>query len=227
MIAAIPDPAAILFDLDGTLVDTVGHRVDAWLQAFAEQGIKAHRAQLGPYMGADGRRIAREIAAQDGRELDQAEAVAIDRRAGDLFDVLNHAPSAHPGVRELLAALDSVRLPWAIATSSLGVQAQGSVAALGLSEPRITDGSQVAHAKPAPDLLFAGAALVGQPPDRCWYVGDATWDMQAATAAGMVGIGVASGHSTEADLRASGASWTVPSLTDLHAELRRRGIVPG
>jgi beta-phosphoglucomutase-like phosphatase (HAD superfamily) len=92
------------------------------------------------------------------------------------------------------------------------------------AEPPIVDGSHVTHAKPAPDLLLAAATQLGVTPERCWYVGDSTWDMIASAAAGMIGIGVTTGAADSDALTAAGASVTIESLTALLAELRRRGL---
>ena len=92
-----------------------------------------------------------------------------------------------------------------------------SIAALGLDrEPRIVDGSHVERAKPAPDLLLLGAREIGVAPTECWYVGDSTWDMRAASAAGMVAIGVLAGAAVdEVALRNAGATVVLPTLGDL------------
>ncbi len=210
-------PAGILFDLDGTLVDTVPARIDAWAVALEEAGIAATRAQLEPMIGMDGRRLAREASEADGRHLGENEAEAIDRRSGELFDARNRDPRPLPGAREILLGLDTRGITWAIATSSRREQVAASIAALELpAEPRIVDGSHVEHAKPAPDLLLLGARELGIAPDASWYVGDSTWDMRAAVAAGMVPIGVLAGAAVdEAALQDAGASVVLPTLRDL------------
>lgn len=210
-------PAAVILDLDGTLVDTVPTRIAAWGAVFDEVSIPWTPEQLAPLIGIDGRRLAREVAAAAGRALDDAEAEAIDRRSGELFDARNTAPRPLPGAAALLALLDERRTTWAIATSSRPEQVAASVAALGLAtEPRIVDGSHVEHAKPAPDLLLLAARELRVDPWAAWYVGDSTWDMQSARSAGMTAIGVLAGAAVTAEaLRAAGASAVVDSLEDL------------
>jgi HAD superfamily hydrolase (TIGR01509 family) len=209
-------PDAILFDLDGTLVDTVPARIDAWTVALDEVNIPTTPAQLEPMIGIDGRRLAREAAEAVGRKLSDDEAEVIDRRSGELFDARNRDPRPLPGARELLAALDERGLTWAIATSSRREQVAASIAALRLAtDPRIVDGSHVAHAKPAPDLLLLGARELGIAPQGCWYVGDSTWDMRAAAAAGMLAVAVLAGAAVDATaLRDAGASVVLSTLTD-------------
>ena len=206
-----------MFDLDGTLVDTVDVRIAAWKAAFAEVGIAASDAELAPMIGSDGRRLAREVAAAHGRELDRDGAEELDRRSGELYDELNRSPRALPGAHRLLEALDAVGVRWAIATSSRREQVRASIAALELGHPPlIVDGSHVEHAKPAPDLLLLAARELDLPAPRCWYVGDATWDMRAAVAAGMPAVAVTAGAAVGEDaLREAGATLVVATLDEL------------
>lgn len=216
-LARLPLPDAVVFDLDGTLIDTVDTRIAAWLDALAEAGTPTTRDRLAPLIGLDGRRLARDVAALAGTPIDDARAEEIDRRSGELYERLNRAPQPLPGVREVVAAIEARRLRWAIATSSRRDQVATSVAALGLAvEPMIVDASHVEHAKPEPDLLLLAAEQLEVEPARCWYIGDSTWDMVAAVAAGMVPIGVTAGAAVdEAALGGAGAAHVVGSLRDV------------
>ncbi len=216
-LGALPAPDAVLFDLDGTLVDTVPNRIGAWVEALERAGLPTGRDQLGPLMGLDGRRLAREIAALAGAPIDEARSEEIDRDSGEIYERLNRDPRPLPGVRAVVAAIERRGLRWAIATSSRKAQVAASVAALGLaSEPTIIDASHVKHAKPEPDLLIYAARELRVDPARCWYVGDATWDMTSAVAAGMIAVGVSAGSAVGADaLRAAGAAVVIGSLDAL------------
>jgi phosphoglycolate phosphatase-like HAD superfamily hydrolase len=112
---------------------------------------------------------------------------------------------------------DQRGVTWAIATSSRAEQVVASIGALGLSDPpRVVDGSRVAHAKPAPDLLLLAAEELGVAPRDAWYVGDSTWDMRAAVAAGMTPIGVLAGAAVSADdLQEAGAAAILATLDEL------------
>ena len=214
IVRPMPDPErpdAILFDLDGTLVDTVGARIDAWEAAFAERGLAVARTRLEPMIGMDGRRLAAEVTGDEG------SAEEVDKRAGELFDERNRDPRPLPGAREVLERLDAHGVIWAIATSSRAEQVAASVRSLGLAhEPRIVDGSAVKRAKPAPDLLLLAADRLGVRPDATWYVGDSTWDMRAATAAGMHPIAVSAGAAVgAAELRDAGAAIVIGTLDEL------------
>jgi HAD superfamily hydrolase (TIGR01509 family) len=220
----IPLPEGVLFDLDGTLVDTVETRIVAWEQALAEVDFPSDRDRLAPLIGLDGKRLAREIAALAGRPIDEARSEEIDRRSGEIYAELNATPRPLPGVRELIAELERRHVAWAIATSSRKEQVSGSVAALGLERaPMIVDASHVKHAKPEPDLLLLAAKQVGVEPPASWYVGDSTWDMVSAVAAGMLAIGVTAGSAVDAAvLEGAGAAAVVETLDDLAVSVASR-----
>jgi HAD superfamily hydrolase (TIGR01509 family) len=212
-----PLPLAVLFDLDGTLVDTVETRIAAWLRTFEEVGLPASRGQVAPLIGLDGKRLAKDIAAINDTPIDEPRAEEIDHLAGEIYEELNRSPRALPGVRRLIDAIEKRNIKWSIATSSRKAQVATSVAALGLAnEPTIVDASHVKHAKPEPDLLLLAAKQLGIEPGRCWYVGDSTWDMVSAVAAGMIAIGVTAGSAVDSvALVGAGAAAVVSTLDEL------------
>ena len=220
----LPLPDAVIFDLDGTLVDTVDTRIEAWLEVFREFDLPATRELLAPLIGVDGKRLAREVAALAGRPIDDDTAERIDKRSGEIYERLNHSPRPLPGVRELIDAIEARGITWSIATSSRKDQVATSVNALGLArEPAIVDASHVEHAKPEPDLLLRAAAELNVEPARAWYIGDSTWDMVAAVAAGMIPIGVTAGAAVPGDaLVGAGAAVVVERLTEIADALRPR-----
>ena len=213
---ALPRPDAIVFDLDGTLVDSVQTRIDAWTAALDQSGFPTTRDQLAPMIGLDGRRLASEIAALAGRPIDEPRSEEIDKLSGEIYERLNR-PRPLPGVAEVVAAIKAAGIDWAIATSSRKDQVKTSVDALGLDdEPAIIDASHVKNAKPEPDLLLFAAKELDVEPARCWYVGDSTWDMVSAVAAGMVAIGVEAGSAVgAAALKFAGAAVVVATLGEL------------
>lgn len=211
----------MVLDLDGTLVDTVETRIRAWLAVFADFDIPARRDQVAPLIGSDGRWLARAVAADAGLELPGGRDEEIDRRSGEIYGRLNRDPRPLPGARAFLGRLDERGIPWAIATSSRRAQVGTSVDALQLPQPpRVVDGSHVEQAKPAPDLLLLAASELEVEPDGCWYIGDSTWDMKAAVAAGMVGVAVTAGTAmTSEDLSGAGARAVVSTLSELAGQL--------
>lgn len=220
--AHLPVPQGVVLDLDGTLVDTVGTRIDAWLRTFGEEGIPADRGLVAELIGSDGRQLARTVGEAFGAEVDDERAERIDARSGAIYSELNVDPKPLPGVAEFLDTLDELKLPWAIATSSRREQVGQSVAALHRRQPPlIADGSAVKLAKPHPDLLLAAAGALEVHPTSCWAVGDSTWDMAAAQAAGMTGIGITAGSAMSPDqLRAAGATLVLPVVSRLIPHLK-------
>jgi beta-phosphoglucomutase-like phosphatase (HAD superfamily) len=217
---SLPTPSALIFDLDGTLVDTVGTRVVSWMDTFPEYGIQPDAEYLAPMMGYDGKRLARLVAEHYGVAIEPGVEIEIDIAAGTRFRELNARPRVLPAATEILLTLDERGTPWAIATSSLPEDARTSVASLRLpSTPVICDGADVEHAKPAPDLLLKAADLLGVRPEAVWYVGDSRWDMVAATAAAMTPIAVLTGATDEATLWEAGAAVVYPTLRELLSEL--------
>ena len=196
------------------------------MQVFKEVRIKAERGHVARLIGSDGKRLAHEVADVAGRPINDDKAEAIDKRCGEIYDRLNTNPQPTSGARELLTALTASDLPWAVATSSRAEQVGTSIDALRLdSKPRVVDGSHVQHAKPAPDLLLLTAEQLDLPASACWYVGDSTWDMQAATAARMTPVGVAYGAVGAETLTRAGAN-VVTTLPELKRDLERRGLIP-
>lgn len=222
-------PAAVILDLDGTLVDTVQTRIEAWLRTFAEEGIPADPAFVANLIGSDGRRLAREAGRVAGMPVDEERAERIDARSGEIYSELNANPRPLPGVISFLEALDAAGIPWAIGTSSRREQVGRSVAALGWTRPiTIVDGTAVPLAKPNPALLLAAASALETAPAECWCVGDSKWDIQAALAAGMPAVIVVAGSALTADqLRAAGATLVVDTMADLIAILAATSTPPG
>lgn len=217
---ALSAPRAIIFDLDGTLVDTVGTRVHSWMAVFPRFGIEPEPEFLAPLMGSDGKLLARMVAEHYGVELGPGDDAQIDIEAGIEFRVLNAHPRALPAAREILESLTDQGIRWAVATSSLPDDARESVQSLGLrAMPLICDGADVEHAKPAPDLLLKAAGLLDVEPAETWYVGDSRWDMLASRAAGMRAIAVLTGATAEAELRETGADAIYPTLREFMAAI--------
>src|SRR3954447_13495709 len=127
--ARLPRPDAVLFDLDGTLIDTVDRRIEAWLRTFDEEGIGVDRAWLAALIGVDGKRLVREVAARAGESVDEDRCEAVDKRCGEIYEELNRDPRPLPGVRSLVDALEAGGIKWAVATSSRREQVATSIEA--------------------------------------------------------------------------------------------------
>jgi HAD superfamily hydrolase (TIGR01509 family) len=201
-----PPVPAFLFDLDGTLIDSVYQNVIAWRHALAKLDIDLSVWRIHRRIGMSGGLFVSALLRETGRSLsdDDIEALQQDHAAQYLAQVDSVRPL--PGAADLLAALTAHGVPWAIATSGRRVMAQAALAMLGLPDdaPMVTR-DMVRHAKPDPDLFLAAAALIGVNPRDAWVVGDSVWDLLAARRAGALGIGLLSGGYGREELERAGA----------------------
>jgi HAD superfamily hydrolase (TIGR01509 family) len=201
-----PPVPAFLFDLDGTLIDSVYQNVIAWRYALAKLDIDLSIWRIHRRIGMSGGLFVSALLRETGRSLsvDDIEALQQDHAAQylELADTVRPLP----GASELLAALTAHGVPWAIATSGRRAIAQRALAMLGLPDdaPMVTR-DMVRHAKPDPDLFLAAAALIGVEPRNAWVVGDSVWDLLAARRAGALGIGLLSGGYGREELERAGA----------------------
>jgi HAD superfamily hydrolase (TIGR01509 family) len=218
---------ALIFDLDGTLVDTVYAHVFAWQRALNEaelpiEGWKVHR-RIGMSGGLFTRGVAREV----GRPLTPEEAEKIQARHGELVRELLPERRPLPGAVELLGELRAAGVPHGIATSGRRPEIDASLEALGVGDDLVVvDRGNVARAKPEPDLFLTCAERLGVPPNECYVVGDAVWDLLAARRAGMLSVGLQSGGYGEDELTRAGAFRVYRDADELRGSLDELGIVP-
>lgn len=208
---------AFLFDLDGTLVDSVYQHVLAWKEALDAEGIELSVWRIHRKIGMSGglftnqllRETAVEINADRVERLRQAHTAAYRRLAPQIRPL--------PGARELLAWLTESGVPWAIATSGRMETAAVNLAALGVdpSKTPVVTRDQVKYAKPDPDLFVAAAERLGTPITTALVVGDSIWDMLAATRCRALGVGLLSGGYGLAELQQSGAFRVYEDPADL------------
>jgi HAD superfamily hydrolase (TIGR01509 family) len=214
-----------VFDLDGTLVDSVYQHVLAWQEALELGGIelavwRIHRRigmSGGLFVGALLRETGQPVDAELIARLQQAHTEAYRRRAGELRLL--------PGARELLARLTGTGVPWAVATSGEMSAARPALELLGVPAgvPVVTR-DQVAHAKPDPDLFLAAAERLGVDVADSVVVGDSVWDLLAARRARALGIGVLSGGYGREELERAGAYRVYEDPADLLAHLDEVGV---
>jgi HAD superfamily hydrolase (TIGR01549 family) len=208
---------SFLFDLDGTLVDSVYHHVLSWREALEAEGIHLSVWRIHRKIGMSGGLLTNMLLRETGIEIDsgrierlrQLHAAAYKRRAADIEPL--------PGARELLAFLTDAKIPWAIATSGRMETARPALEALRIDfgkVPIITR-DQVKHAKPDPDLFLAAAEALGSKIETSSVVGDSVWDMMAARRAPALGIGVLSGGYGQEELERAGAYRVYEDPADL------------
>jgi HAD superfamily hydrolase (TIGR01509 family) len=198
---------AFLFDLDGTLVDSVYQHVLAWHEALAREGIELSIWRIHRRIGMSGGLLVNMLLRETGVTLDGERVARLAQHHAEAY--LRHAGDVRPlpGARDLLRALDGANIPWAIATSSRIETAAPTLALIGVSADRhaVVTRDQVEHAKPDPDLFIAAAARVGVDIENSTVVGDSVWDMLAAQRARALGIGLLSGGYGEDELARAGA----------------------
>jgi HAD superfamily hydrolase (TIGR01509 family) len=216
---------ALIFDLDGTLVDTVYAHVFAWQIALAEEGMPIDGWRIHRRIGMSGGLFARGVAREVGRDLSPGETEAIQLRHGAIFRELLPDRRPLPGARELLADLRGRGVVHGIATSGRRPEIDRSLEVLGVGDETVViDRGDVARAKPEPDLFLACQAALGVEPDDCYVVGDAVWDLLAARRARMLSIGVLSGGYGADELLAAGAFRVYDDAAELHASLDELGF---
>jgi HAD superfamily hydrolase (TIGR01509 family) len=218
---------ALIFDLDGTLVDTVYAHVFAWQRALDEVGMPVDGWKIHRRIGMSGGLFARAVAREVGRPLSDDEVEEIQRRHGQLYRELLPGRRPLPGAAELLRELRDAGVTHGIATSGRRPEIDASLEALGIvPETVVVARGDVARAKPEPDLFLACAERLGVSPDQCYVVGDAVWDLLAARRARMLSVGLLSGGYGEDELQAAGAFRVYRDADELRASLDELGVLP-
>jgi HAD superfamily hydrolase (TIGR01549 family) len=218
---------ALIFDLDGTLVDTVYAHVFSWQRALTEAGMAIDGWRIHRRIGMSGGLFTRAIAREIGREISDAEAETLQRRHGELFQELLPKRTPLPGAVELLRSLRNAGVKHGIATSGRRPEIDSSLEILGVGkETIVVDRGDVLRAKPAPDLFLNCQQRLGVSIDDCYVVGDAVWDLLAARRARMLSIGLLSGGYGEDELTRAGAFRVYRDAAELHDSLDELGIVP-
>jgi HAD superfamily hydrolase (TIGR01509 family) len=215
---------AFLFDLDGTLVDSVYQHELAWQEAMQAAGIEMAVWRIHRQIGMSGglmihalsREVGRVVSAEETERIQQIHTEAY-RRQADTLRVL-------PGTHELLDELSAYHLPYAIATSGRFRTARPTLDLLKLRDhvPIVTR-DDVRHAKPDPDLFVAASQRVNVPLHRCIIVGDSVWDILAARRASALAVGLLSGGYGREELERAGAYRVYQDPADLLLHLDEVG----
>jgi HAD superfamily hydrolase (TIGR01509 family) len=216
---------ALIFDLDGTLIDTVYAHVFSWQRALAEEGMPIDGWRIHRRIGMSGGLFVRAAARELGRQIDHTLAEKLQRRHGELFRQILPERRPLPGAVELLRELTQARVPYGIATSGRRPEIDGSLQALGIAaDVVVIERGDVARAKPEPDMFLACQQRMNVRVDECYVVGDAVWDLLAARRAGMLSIGVLSGGYGEDELARAGAYRVYRDTAELRESLDELGI---
>ena len=217
----------LIFDLDGTLVDTVYAHVFAWQRALSEHGIAIDGWRIHRRIGMSGGLFTRAVGRELGHDLSDEQASELQGRHDELFRELL-PPDARrplPGAKELLAGLRERNVTHGIATSGGRPGIDPSLEALEAPKDLVVvHRGDVARAKPEPDLFIECARRLQVEPEDCYVIGDAVWDLLAARRAKMLSIGLLSGGYGADELMGAGAFRVYRDAAELQSSLDELGV---
>jgi HAD superfamily hydrolase (TIGR01549 family) len=216
---------AFVFDLDGTLVDSVYQHVLAWQEALDHAGIEVSVWRIHRRIGMSGGLLAHALLRETGRPMSPEDASRLRQLHADAYRQRMSQVRVLPGARELLARLSELDVPWAIATSGYRESAGPVLELLGVApEVPVITRDAVDRAKPDPDLFLAAAARLDIDITNAMVIGDSVWDMLAARRARALGVGLLSGGYGQEELERAGAYRVYEDPADLLRHLDEVGI---
>jgi HAD superfamily hydrolase (TIGR01549 family) len=216
---------AYLFDLDGTLIDSVYQHVLAWREALEEGGIHLAVWRIHRQIGMSGGLFVNALAREIGKTVSPEEAERIHEKHSEAFRRYASQVRPLPGAAELLAYLTKAGVPWAIATSGRFESAKLSLHLLGVADDiSLITRDMVRHAKPDPDLCLAAAERLGVDIAHSVVVGDSIWDLLAARRARSLGVGLKTVGYGREELERAGAYRVYNDPADLLRHLDEVGI---
>ena len=223
----MPQPG-LLFDLDGTLVDSVYQHVIAWQEALAACGIELSVWRIHRRIGMSGGLFIDALSRETGVPLDAATSPSGCGRCTPRRTCAGASRSCRcPAPASCWRTCTSGRLPFAIATSGAQHTAGSALALLGLpADVPVVTRDLVERAKPDPHLFLAAAQRLDIDPRHCFVVGDSVWDLLAAQRAGALGIGLLSGGYGREELERSGAYRVYADPAEMLTRLEEVGVRP-
>lgn len=219
------DRLGFIFDLDGTLIDSVYQQVLAWYRALERAGVILSIWRIHRRIGMSGGLMAHALAREVGDQFTDAETDRLQADHESEYAKMLDEVRPLPGANELLAQLRALDVPFAIASSGRASKVERSIKALNVpaGTPIITR-DDVRHAKPDPDLFLAAARKLSLEPQKCFVVGDSVWDILAARRAGSLGVGLLSGGYGREELEQAGAYRVYDDPADLINHLDEVGV---
>ena len=216
---------AFVFDLDGTLVDSVYQHVLAWQEALQSEGVQLAVWRIHRKIGMSGGLLTNILLRETGVDLSAERIERLQHRHAEAYRRVASQIQPLPGARALIAALTDAGIPWAIATSGRMETAAPVLETLGVSPDRVPVITRdlVKYAKPDPDLFLAAADRLGVSIQAASVVGDSVWDMLAARRAHSLGIGLLSGGYGMEELERAGAYRVFEDPADLLEHLDEVG----
>lgn len=215
---------AFLFDLDGTLVDSVYQHVLAWHEVLGRAGMQLSVWRIHRRIGMSGGLFVNALIRETGKQLSPEQAKRLRDDHADAFVRRSGEIRPLPGAHDLLSTLTRLDVPWAIATSGSPKTAGPTIALLGVQPKVIITREDVKHAKPDPDLFLAAAERLGADITQCIVVGDSVWDLLAAQRARSLGVGLLSGGYGREELEQAGAYRVYEDPADMLEHLDEVGV---
>ncbi len=218
---------AVLFDLDGTLIDSNYHHVSAWSRALSDAGIPIPMWKIHRRIGMSGKSFLQELLREMSKTKRTRDLESLEKKHDALFRREIPRLNPLPGANELLKHLAQQRIRIAIATT--GGREQTSRLLRQIKVPKqmaIVTGDDAEKAKPSPDIFVAAAEKLGTPINECIVVGDSAWDLLAAGRKSALGVGVLSGGYGEEELERAGAFRVYADAADMLQHLEQLGL-PG
>jgi HAD superfamily hydrolase (TIGR01509 family) len=208
---------SFLFDLDGTLVDSVYQHVLAWQEALHAANIELSVWRIHRRIGMSGGLFTDMLLREIPIEVTPGLLETLQKHHAQSYSRLIPRVRPLPGARQLLDYLSRTNIPWAIATSGRMQTARYNLELLGVDPALATviTRDDVRRAKPDPDLFLAAASRLNVPIESAVIVGDSIWDMLAARRARGLGVGVLSGGYGQDELERSGAIRVYEDPADL------------
>lgn len=216
---------SVVFDLDGTLVDSVYQHVLAWHEALQEVGIELSVWRIHRKIGMSGGLFTQGLLRETQGAMDPSLLERLQKLHAEFYRQKKDQIVPLPGARELLETLTRLGTPWAIATSGRMESAGPTMEALGVpkSVPIVTR-DLVPHAKPDPDLFLEAIRQLGVDVQDVIVVGDSVWDLLAARRARALGVGLLSGGYGQEELERAGAYRVYADPADMLRHLDELGV---
>ncbi len=208
--------SAVLFDVDGTLIDSNYLHTVTWWQAFTQAGHDVPMARIHRAIGMGSDQLVDALLPAD---RDTGNDAGLNVAHDALYATYWSRLRPLPGAADLLRACKKHGLRVVLASSAGAREFEVMRRALGADDAvdGATSSASVDASKPAPDLVQVALEKAGAGPDEAVFVGDTVWDVQACQRAGVTCIGVLSGGISEAELRDAGAARVFPAAADLLA----------
>jgi HAD superfamily hydrolase (TIGR01509 family) len=217
---------AVLFDIDGTLVDSNDAHAHAWVEAFGESGVHVEFHEVRRSIGMGGDKL---MPAVSGVSEDSASGQRISKRRGEIFKA-KYLPDLRPfaGARDLVAEVKARGLTAVAASSAKRDELERLLQIAGAREllDEATSSDEAEESKPEPDIVHAALAKARARPEEALLIGDTPYDVEAASRAGVAVIAVRCGGWTDRDLRGAIAiydgPWELLTRIDESALARQR-----